>query len=142
MFLTQVAFLSAMSVINSALALPDWIIYGRRISRQELHPEPVFILGHPRTGTTHLHNLLSLDPAFAFCTTFNAGNIRIRPPTHFSVDFNLVLSPLLSTRLSFILHQHQCPEANPCSTPGGATTNGQHGESNCPLDSQNIMGLC
>ena len=76
--LPQVMFLSAMSIINSALALPDWMIYGRRISRQELHPEPVFILGHPRTGTTHLHNLLSLDPAFAFCTTFHAGDACMR----------------------------------------------------------------
>ena len=52
---------------------PLRLLFGRRISRQPLHPEPVFILGHPRTGTTHLHNLLALDPAFAFCNTFHAG---------------------------------------------------------------------
>ena len=40
---------------------------------QPLHPEPIFILGHPRTGTTHIHNLLSIDDEFAFATTFCAG---------------------------------------------------------------------
>jgi hypothetical protein len=30
----------------------------------------VFILGHYRSGTTHLHNLLALDPRFAAPTFF------------------------------------------------------------------------
>ena len=33
----------------------------------------MFILGHPRTGTTHLFNLLSLDSKFAYTNTFQAG---------------------------------------------------------------------
>ena len=33
----------------------------------------MFILGHPRTGTTHLHNLLSKDDRFAYATTFSVG---------------------------------------------------------------------
>ena len=40
---------------------------------QELNDEPVFVLGHPRTGTTHLHNLLSKDPRFAYANTFQVG---------------------------------------------------------------------
>jgi hypothetical protein len=35
---------------------------------------PLFVLGHPRTGTTLLHSLLSLDTdRFANCSTFCAG---------------------------------------------------------------------
>ena len=35
---------------------------------------PVFILGHPRTGTTLLHSLLALDEErFTFCNTFMSG---------------------------------------------------------------------
>lgn len=50
------------------------LFYSRRVGLQVLHPEPVFILGQPRTGTTHLHNLLALDTErFAFATTFHAG---------------------------------------------------------------------
>lgn len=29
-------------------------------------PDPVFIVGHYRSGTTHLHNLLSLDKRLSF----------------------------------------------------------------------------
>ncbi len=38
---------------------------------EEIRP-PLFILGHARSGTTWLHNLLSLDPAFGHLTTFQA----------------------------------------------------------------------
>ncbi|GLC59101.1 hypothetical protein PLESTB_001448300 [Pleodorina starrii] len=69
----RVLFLSLMSVINTLLALIEWLLFSRAVAGQPLHPEPVFILGHPRTGTTHLHNLLANDPRFAFATTFHAG---------------------------------------------------------------------
>ena len=35
---------------------------------------PLFILGHYRSGTTHLHNLLALDPQFAAPTFFQVLN--------------------------------------------------------------------
>ena len=55
------------SLENSALArLEEWR-YGRRIDAVQVRP-PLFILGHYRSGTTHLHNLLSLDPQFAYPT--------------------------------------------------------------------------
>lgn len=31
---------------------------------------PVFIIGHWRSGTTYLHNLLCRDPQFGYCTTY------------------------------------------------------------------------
>ena len=57
----RAAFLSLMAAFNSALGLVDSLLYGRRIAQQRLHDSPVIILGHPRTGTTHIHNLLALD---------------------------------------------------------------------------------
>ena len=45
--------------------------YRKRI-RQTKIKSPVFILGHPRSGTTFLHYLMSKDPAFGFCTTTQA----------------------------------------------------------------------
>ncbi|GLI60848.1 hypothetical protein VaNZ11_003060 [Volvox africanus] len=69
----RVLFLSFMAFVNTFLAFFDWLFFSRAIAAQPLHPEPVFILGHPRTGTTHLHNLLANDPRFAFATTFHAG---------------------------------------------------------------------
>ena len=48
-------------------------IYGRRIEGVVV-PPPLFILGHYRSGTTHLHNLLALDPQFAAPTFFQVLN--------------------------------------------------------------------
>jgi hypothetical protein len=35
-------------------------------------PTPLFVLGHWRSGTTHLHNLLSVDERFAFPNNYQA----------------------------------------------------------------------
>ncbi|GFR47685.1 hypothetical protein Agub_g9433 [Astrephomene gubernaculifera] len=72
-YLHRVLFLTFMACLNSFLALFDWLFFSAHVAAQPLHPEPLFILGHPRTGTTHLHNLLANDPRFAFATTFHAG---------------------------------------------------------------------
>ena len=47
--------------------------YGRRIARAELHPEPLFLLGFWRSGTTLLHNLLAMDPRWGFVNTYQAA---------------------------------------------------------------------
>lgn len=66
--------ISLLACINSLLAVPEWLIYGRRIEQTKIDPRPVFVLGHPRTGTTLLHSLLALDTKqFAICTTFCSG---------------------------------------------------------------------
>jgi omega-hydroxy-beta-dihydromenaquinone-9 sulfotransferase len=66
--------ITLLSCINTLLAIPEWFIYRRRIEGAVIQPRPVFILGHPRTGTTLLHSLLALDTdRFAICTTFCSG---------------------------------------------------------------------
>src|SRR5689334_14232151 len=37
-------------------------------------PPPLFVLGHYRSGTTHLHNLLAVDRRFGFPTMFRNYN--------------------------------------------------------------------
>eukprot|EP00908_Phaeocystis_cordata_P003181 Transcript_13474.p1 GENE.Transcript_13474~~Transcript_13474.p1 ORF type:complete len:384 (-),score=144.34 Transcript_13474:60-1211(-) len=69
----RVVFVSALAVFNSLLALVEHALYGRAIARQRIHPRPLFVLGHPRTGTTLLHSLLALDDEFGTCSTFCAG---------------------------------------------------------------------
>lgn len=50
--------------------LPFSAIHGLRhdsaIRRHALGSPPVFLIGHWRSGTTHLHNLMSRDPQFAW----------------------------------------------------------------------------
>jgi LPS sulfotransferase NodH len=53
-------------------------MYGGRIAATQLSQPPLFILGHWRSGTTYLHELLSLDPRFASPTTY-----RCFAPGHF-----------------------------------------------------------
>lgn len=55
------------SLVFLPLSLYEYIFYGRRIARTEIHQSPVFILGHNRSGTTLLHKLLVGDSQFGYC---------------------------------------------------------------------------
>ncbi|MCH7688908.1 MAG: sulfotransferase, partial [Planctomycetes bacterium] len=61
----RAAAITLGSLQNSAIAGLEKAIYGRKIESAEVHP-PLFVLGLWRSGTTHLHNLLSRDDRFAF----------------------------------------------------------------------------
>jgi len=70
----RVLSITLLSIINSFLALVEIILYKDQISETKLPDDPIFIIGHPRTGTTLLHNLLSSDDSnFYYCNTFCAG---------------------------------------------------------------------
>jgi hypothetical protein len=55
---------TAVSTSNSVAAAMEQMRFGRRIEAARVEV-PLFILGHYRSGTTHLHNLLALDPWLA-----------------------------------------------------------------------------
>lgn len=44
----------------------------RKVARQPITEPPVFVIGHFRSGTTHLHTLLTQDPASGFVPTYLA----------------------------------------------------------------------
>jgi Sulfotransferase family len=70
----QVVFYSQMlQLLKNRLLLTD--LFGRHpeIHDIELAP-PIIIVGLPRTGTTHLHNLLAADPALRPCPTGRASS--------------------------------------------------------------------
>jgi hypothetical protein len=60
----------AFSLANTGLKGLKGLLWGRRLSRVALADDPVFIIGHWRTGTTLLHELLALDPRHRCPTTF------------------------------------------------------------------------
>ena len=64
---------TAVSASNSVNARIERWRFGRRIEAARVEA-PLFILGHYRSGTTHLHNLLALDPQFAAPTFFQVLN--------------------------------------------------------------------
>ena len=63
------ALITANAIPNSILARIETAIYHRAIAEAQIK-QPLFILGCWRSGTTHLQNLLSLDPRFAYPTFF------------------------------------------------------------------------
>ena len=60
----RVLFLVAISLLNSCLGAVEMVLFGWTVARQAINPRPVFVLGHPRTGTTLLHNCPGPPGAF------------------------------------------------------------------------------
>lgn len=77
--------ISLASVNNSGLALLQRLMFGKRIARTELRSDPIFILGHWRSGTTLLHELLALDEDHAHASTY-----ACLAPKHFLVSQKLL----------------------------------------------------
>jgi omega-hydroxy-beta-dihydromenaquinone-9 sulfotransferase len=71
--LPAVVATTAMTAGNSVLGVVQSLIFARRIRGARIQPDPIFILGHYRTGTTHLHNLLALDQRLSSPTTFECS---------------------------------------------------------------------
>jgi hypothetical protein len=67
--------------------------YGNAIKRLALPEPPIFIVGHWRTGTTLLHELLILDPRHSYPTTYECFE-----PNHF-----LLTEWLITRWLRFLL---------------------------------------
>ncbi len=60
------------SVILKILRLYENFKYCNAIKKEVIVKDPIFIIGHMRSGTTYLHNLLSLDNRFGYLSTFEA----------------------------------------------------------------------
>ena len=69
-FLPRVLFVTLTTLLTSPVRVYERIRYGRAVRRTQIEPEPIFIVGHWRTGTTYLHLLLCQDPQLGFVTTF------------------------------------------------------------------------
>jgi len=85
------------SLVNTGLGVPQKLWYGRRIARHEIEEPPVFIIGHWRTGTTLLHELMAMDPQNAVPTTYECF-----APHHF-----LVTERVATRLLRFMMPQRR-----------------------------------
>lgn len=50
----------------------EWLFFRKKIGQFKSSEPPLFILGHWRSGTTYLHNLLCCDPLAGFMTTYHS----------------------------------------------------------------------
>jgi len=60
------------TLLIAPLKLFETLRYGRTVKNAAVHPSHIFIVGHWRTGTTHLHNLLCQDKNHGYVSTFQA----------------------------------------------------------------------
>ena len=65
--------IGAAVVARQPVSLYTKLRYGKEIANQEIQQDPLFVVGHWRSGTTHLQNLLSKDPQFANVTLAHAA---------------------------------------------------------------------
>jgi len=77
---------TAASGFNSLMALLQRMVLGRKLDAVRIEQPPVFIVGHWRSGTTLLHELLVCDPQFAYPDTYEC-----LAPNHFHVTRRIVV---------------------------------------------------
>ena len=66
-FLTTIIILTA-----TPFHLWESIVFRKRLRKFKFQKPPLFILGHWRSGTTLLHNMLTKDPSAAYITTYQS----------------------------------------------------------------------
>jgi hypothetical protein len=70
----RAAFITLASLMNSAYRRKEERLFNPAVAKVEM-PPPLFVLGHWRTGTTHLHNLLAQDAEnLAYANTYQVVN--------------------------------------------------------------------
>ena len=89
--------ITALSTFNSTMRLLQEALHGRRASATEIEVEPVFVLGHWRSGTTMLHEMLVLDERHNSPTTYQCF-----APNHF-----LVTEWIVTRCFAFVLPQQR-----------------------------------
>lgn len=55
---------------NTVMGTMQSLLYGKKIAAAQITQPPVFIVGHWRSGTTYLHELLAQDERFVTPTTY------------------------------------------------------------------------
>ena len=78
--LPEAAFITLLSLVLAPFALAEGAVCALPVARTRIDRDPVFILGHWRSGTTYLQDLMSQDPRFGWAS-----------PVHTAMFSNCVL---------------------------------------------------
>jgi hypothetical protein len=87
--IAMVAINVGIGFINTLLWLVEMALFGRKINRTRLAQDPLFVIGHWRSGTTLLHELLVLDPRHTYPDTYACF-----APNHFVIS-SWIVKPCL-----------------------------------------------
>ncbi len=90
-YLHRALFITMTSVVTAPIRILFKIKYEKKINEVPLQDPPVFIIGHWRSGTTYLHELLSNDPRFCYTTLWSTllpeGGLILEPMKRFLARF-------------------------------------------------------
>ena len=71
-FLPRIFIISTLRFATIPIRLMDKLLLNPLARKPKIEKSPIFIIGHWRSGTTYLHNLLSQDPQYAFLSLLGA----------------------------------------------------------------------
>ena len=90
-YLTRGIFISITSMTLIPVRAIFKLKYESKIKKTEIKKPPVFIIGHWRSGTTYIHELLSQDPQFCYVSLWNTllpeGFLTLEPIKNFLAKF-------------------------------------------------------
>ena len=86
-----------VSLFHTMLRYVQEALYGRQIANTPIRQPPIFIIGHWRTGTTLLHELLILDERHSYPNSYECFE-----PNHF-----LLTERFFTRRLRFLMPAHR-----------------------------------
>jgi hypothetical protein len=89
----KVILITVMIIILTPFSIVERLIIHPRVRRKDLDHPPVFILGHWRSGTTHLHNMFTIDQRLTY-----PNMVDTLFPNHMILT-NWLIRPLLALAL-------------------------------------------
>jgi len=82
-----------LATITAPMRVIERILYHRKIKKTEIKTDPIFVIGHYRTGTTYLMTLLSMDKDRGY-----VSNLEGYAP-HFFLSFPKITKALIDMSL-------------------------------------------
>ena len=77
----RLIIITLINLINLPFRTYERLFINPRFKNVKIDNHPIFIIGHWRSGTTHLHNLLCKDPQMGYTTTYQS----VFPDTLFNI---------------------------------------------------------
>ena len=92
-----------LATITAPMRIIERILYHRKIKKTEIKTDPVFVIGHYRTGTTYLMTLLAMDKDRGY-----VSNLEGYAP-HFFLSFPKITKALIDMSLPDIRPMDNVP---------------------------------
>ncbi|PSB07303.1 hypothetical protein C7B62_20330 [Pleurocapsa sp. CCALA 161] len=94
-YLGRAFLLLLVKFLEIPLLVSEKVVYSSKIEATQITKAPIFIVGHWRSGTSYLHNLLCQDPQFCFPSYMHV----YFPKTFFMLDgFKSILERTLPSK--------------------------------------------